>query len=193
MQTEPKVLVIGDSITMGYTPYVQELLAGKWRVVRNEGNAGDSDNVRKNLADWLARDSDASVVHFNCGLHDIKTPREGGEHQVPPPRYRENLAEIVARLKQTGKALMWATCTPVIYERHLAKEFDRRQEDVEAYNAAALGIVTSEGIAIDDLHAAVQAAGVGQCLSADGVQMTDRAYKMLGRKVADAILAVFRA
>ena len=127
MQNEGKVLIIGDSISMGYTPHVQEMLSGRRSVVRNEGNAGDSDNVLARLDEWLACDGDASLIHFNCGLHDIKTPREGGDNQVPLSRYKANLAAIVDRLVQTGKTLVWATTTPVIYERHLRKDFDRRQ------------------------------------------------------------------
>ena len=38
----PKVLIIGDSISIGYTPYVKELLAGKAIVKHNPGNAEDT-------------------------------------------------------------------------------------------------------------------------------------------------------
>ena len=48
-----KVLIIGDSISIGYTPYVQEALAGKATVVHNEGNAGHTGIGLNKIHDWL--------------------------------------------------------------------------------------------------------------------------------------------
>ena len=38
----PKVLIIGDSISMGYTPPLTDMLRGKAEVIHNAGNAGPS-------------------------------------------------------------------------------------------------------------------------------------------------------
>lgn len=187
MSATPKVLIIGDSISMGYTPCASKLLAGRCEVARNEGNAGDSRNVVSKLDEWLAACADAELVHFNCGLHDLKTERDSDLHQVPLSQYKQNLAEIADRLGGVGKTIVWATSTPVIYERHLSKGFDRRQEDVDAYNTAALEIVNSAGFAVNDLHAAILQAGSEKCLSSDGVHMTDQGYEILGQAVASEI------
>jgi len=187
---KPKVLIIGDSISMHYTPYVAKLLADRYAVAHNDGNAGDSRNILRSLDAWLAADGDAELIHFNCGLHDIKIARDTGRHQVPIGEYRRNLTEIASTLKASGKKLIWATCTPVIFERHRQrKEFDRREDDVQAYNAAALEIVSAAGIAVDDLHEIICRAGAESCLDADGVHMTDKAGQLLGEAVAEAIIA----
>ena len=89
MSERPRLYVIGDSISMGYTPPLAELLAGRADVEHNPGNGGDSANVLANLDDWLAGRS-PSVIHFNCGLHDIKVSRETHAHQVPLDAYRAN-------------------------------------------------------------------------------------------------------
>jgi len=184
-----KVLIIGDSISIGYTPHVQRLLAGRLEVVHHEGNAGDTRRIGERLDAWLAADGDADVIHFNSGLHDIKLPRDGSGHQVPLPQYRENLARIVDRLRDTGKALIWASTTPVIFEWHAAaKPFDRGEEDVVAYNAAAEEIVSQAGIPIDDLHAVMHTAGPDRYLRKDGVHFTDEGYALLAEAVAKAIL-----
>ena len=39
---KPRVLIIGDSISLGYTPTVKKLLADKAVVVHNKGNAQDT-------------------------------------------------------------------------------------------------------------------------------------------------------
>jgi acyl-CoA thioesterase-1 len=102
--------------------------------------------------------------------------------------YRRNLREIVERLKETGKRIVWGSTTPVICERHAAvKSFDRLESDVVAYNAAAAEIVAAHGIAINDLYGVVMAGGVDEYLSRDGVHMTDKGYAMLGEAVAAAV------
>ena len=190
MSTRGKALIIGDSISGGYTPHVARILDGKFAVALNGGVENvkrDSATLLANLESYLAADGDADVIHFNCGLHDITRARDAEGARVPLASYRDNLTAIVERLAATEKKLIWATTTPVIFERHRRKGFDRRQEDVEQYNAVAHEIMTAAGIPINDLHAAVVAAGTEECLQRGGVHMTDRASEMLGKIVAEAI------
>ena len=187
MTDQPKVLLIGDSISLGYGPHVERELRGRFRVAHHEGNCGDSANLLAHLSEWLAVDADAAAVHFNVGLHDLKRPRDGSGLQVPPESYERNMERIVSGLKATGKCLIWATITPVIYERHLIKQFDRRQEDVQAYNAAALRVIEAAGIPVDDLHAFVVGAGVEKLIGEDGVHFNEEGYRLLGEQVCRAI------
>ena len=182
------VLIIGDSISMGYTPAVAALLADRAEVVHNPGNGGDSDNVAAHLQAWL-KEVPGEVVHFNCGLHDVKCHPDPPRLQVPLERYRQNLSAIVQRLGRTGAALVWASSTPVVEDRHARRGcgFDRFNRDVEAYNAAAEGVVTGAGIHVNDLHAAVVAAGAETLIGADGVHMTEEGSQMLARAVAECV------
>jgi acyl-CoA thioesterase-1 len=184
MPSPPKALIIGDSISIGYTPFVAEALGTRAVVAHNEGNGGDSQRVRSSLDAWLAADADAALVQLNCGLHDIRRQRGGSGCQVPLDAYCDNLRNVVARLKATGRRLIWATTTPVIYQRHVSRGFDRYEDDVSAYNGAAAGIMRAAGVAVNDLHAAVVQAGVEECLGSDGVHMTQDGYALLGRVVA---------
>jgi len=186
MPSLPTVLIIGDSTSLAYTPLVARRLEGFAEVVHHEGNGCDSANVLAHLDEWLAA-ADASMIHFNCGLHDLKLARDGSGHQVPLAAYRRNVGEIFRRLGATGKALQWATITPVLYERHLCKPFDRRQEDVDAYNAAAADAMKGLDIPVVDLHAVIQRAGVEACLGDDGVHMTPDASDLLAEAVAERI------
>ena len=72
----PKVLIIGDSISIGYTESVAKLLADKADVVRPKDSKGDIINCGSSamnvagLDQWLG-DTKWDVIHFNCGLWDV--------------------------------------------------------------------------------------------------------------------------
>ncbi len=154
----PRVLLIGDSISIGYTLPVRKLLAGKANLVRPAANCGPSSRGVTALEDWLG-DGKWDVIHFNFGLHDIvyysadgKTRAEpsvaGARHQVPADEYEQNLRKLVARLKQTGAELIWCSTTPVP-----KGSAGRVADESVDYNAIANKIMLENHIAIDDLHA----------------------------------------
>lgn len=147
----PRVLLLGDSISIGYTLPVREALKGKANVHRPPGNCSSTGYGLTELEGWLGSGK-WDVIHFNFGLHDAKQPPEGTRH-APPEIYGENLRRIVQRLKATGAKLIWATTTPVPLGGNLAP--NRRFGDIAAYNAVALEIMQEEGVAIDDLNAAM--------------------------------------
>ena len=146
----PRVLLIGDSISIGYTLPVRKLLEGKASVHRPRANCSSTGYGLTNLASWLG-DSKWDVIHFNFGLHDAKLPPEGIRH-APPDVYEKNLRAIVSRLKATGAKLIWATTTPVPTGGVLAP--DRRFGSVDQYNGIAKQVMAENGVAVDDLNAA---------------------------------------
>jgi hypothetical protein len=60
----PNVVLIGDSIRLGYGPQVNNRLAGKAVVVSPPENGGDSANVLAHLDEWVVRQK-PDVVHLN--------------------------------------------------------------------------------------------------------------------------------
>ncbi|PJB61368.1 MAG: SGNH/GDSL hydrolase family protein [Armatimonadetes bacterium CG_4_9_14_3_um_filter_66_14] len=143
----PRVLLIGDSISMGYTLPVRELLKGKANVHRIPTNGGPTLRGLESLKRWLG-DGKWDVIHFNWGLHDLRLD-DAGKYQVPLDEYAKNLKELVKQLKATGAKLVWCSTTPVP-EKCTPP---RKNADVIAYNAAAKKIMDDNGIAIDDLYA----------------------------------------
>jgi lysophospholipase L1-like esterase len=145
----PRVLLIGDSISIGYTVTVQKALAGQANVHRIPENGADTANGLKKIESWLGG-SHWDVIHFNWGLHDLKiTPP--GERQVSIEAYEKNLAALVERLKTTGAQLIWATTTPVPEGKQSPV---RESSDVPKYNAVARRLMESHDIVTDDLYAA---------------------------------------
>ena len=99
----PRVLLIGDSISIGYTPPVRELLKGKANVHRIPTNGGPTTNALRNLKVWLGTGK-WDVIHFNFGIHDRATPLAD---------YTQRLEQLVERMKKTGAKLVWASTMPI--------------------------------------------------------------------------------
>jgi acyl-CoA thioesterase-1 len=182
----PRVLLIGDSITLGYAPTVATTLAGKATVVRIPENGGSSRRGLARLGRWLGA-GHWDVIHFNFGLHDIKLRPKGG-HEVQPAAYRRNLRALVARLEATGATLIWATTTPVPPG---PLHPPRSSADVPVYNAIAARIMAQHGIVLDDLNRLVRTWPT-RIQRPHSVHFTARGYAVLGRHVAAVIAAALR-
>lgn len=142
----PRVLLLGDSISIGYTLPVREALKGKANVHRPAANCGPTIRGLEAIDQWLG-DGKWDVIHFNWGLHDLKYME--GKQQVPLPEYEKNLKTLVARLKKTGAKLIWCSTTPVPE----GVSPPRKDSDVVAYNEVAAEIMKANDIATDDLYA----------------------------------------
>ena len=123
----PRVLLIGDSISIGYTLPVRERLAGKANVHRIPVNAASTTDALAHFDEWVGSEK-WDVIHFNWGLHDLKLMPDGKPH-VSLPDYERNLRELVARLQPLSKKLIWCSTTPV---PGTELEPPRRNEDVLA-------------------------------------------------------------
>ena len=183
-----RVVLIGDSIRMGYQSVVAEALKGEAEVWGPDKNGGDSQNVLAHLDEWaIGRKPD--IIHINCGLHDIKKEFNSGGAQVPFEEYVKNVETILGRLKREAKCpIIWALTTPVNEQwHHDQKGFDRFEADVDAINDATKEICVRLDIPVNDLHSVVIAAGRDTLLVDDGVHFTTEGYEVLGSKVSDQL------
>jgi hypothetical protein len=153
----PRVLLIGDSISIGYTVPVRTKLEGKANVHRPMTNCGPTTKGVESIDEWLG-DGKWDVIHFNWGLHDLKymgpngknlaSPNDGDSfQQVPPAEYEKNLRLLVKRMKKTGASLIWRSTTPVPKGAG-----GRVVGDSEKYNMIAAKIMKEEGIPTNDLY-----------------------------------------
>jgi acyl-CoA thioesterase-1 len=195
----PRVMIIGDSISVGYTDGVREELAGKANVYRVQGNAGPSSSGAQRVDEWIASGNGHwDVIHFNFGLHDIKLGTGGKEnrpfptadgHQVPPDEYERNLRQIVAKLKRTGATLIWCSTTPIPQGK---LDPPRRPGDELTYNQIAQKVMIENGVAIDDLYAAALSRMPGIQLPAN-VHFTKDGSAVLAKYVAASIKAALQS
>ena len=155
----PRVLLIGDSISMGYTLDVRAKLKDVANVHHPAENCGPTERGLTRLDKWLGTNH-WDVIHFNFGLHDLKYLDEKGQYvapeqgkQVAPPEvYRKNLRDLAQRLQKTGAALVFATTTPVP-----PGTLGRVAGDERPYNQVAVSVMRELGIPVDDLGGYVEA------------------------------------
>ncbi len=184
----PRVLLIGDSISIGYTLSVRAHLAGRANVHRPGENCGPTVLGLARLDSWLGSGPWA-VIHFNFGLHDLKYLDEHGTYVPPdrgrvvatPEQYAQNLRAIVTRLRRTGARLIFATTTPVP-----AGALGRVEGSEQAYNAAALRVMQELGVTVNDLGGYARA-HQAEIQSPHDVHYTPAGYTALSNLVANAI------
>jgi hypothetical protein len=151
----PNVLIIGDSISIGYTVPTRALLAGKVNLHRIPTNGGPTTKGITEIEKWLG-DRKWDLIHFNWGLHDLKymgkdgtnlVPKEkGGVVQVNLSEYEKNLDILVARMKKSANRLVWRNTTPIPPGSKA-----RYVGDAEKYNLAASRVMKKHKIATLDL------------------------------------------
>jgi acyl-CoA thioesterase-1 len=189
----PRVLLIGDSISIGYTLDVRKQLAGKANVHRIPENGGPTPNGLAKLDQWLGS-KPWDVIHFNWGLHDLKymgsdgsnlaDPKaSGSRQQVKVEDYERNLDTLVTRLQQTGAKLIWCATTPVP-----SGASGRIHGDEARYNAAALRVMKKHGVQVNDLAAWAAAGPAGSQLPAN-VHYTADGSAYLAKQVVASIEA----
>ncbi|MCG3147425.1 MAG: hypothetical protein PCFJNLEI_00865 [Verrucomicrobiae bacterium] len=189
----PRVLIIGDSISIGYTAPVRLELKGIADVFRPNENCQHSGYVLAKLNAWLGGKK-WDVIHFNCGIWDTHFLDAKGnlvraDDQILPPgvrirhtpeQYRENLIKIVTRLQRTGAKLIWASTTPVMRRK------GERFEAIPTLNRVAAEVMQTNGVVVNDLYDYVLP-HVKEWQSPDQAHFNDKGNAELGKRVAQSI------
>lgn len=176
----PRVLLIGDSISIGYTAATRAQLKDKANLLRIPTNGGPTTRGVQQIDKWLGKGK-WDVIHFNWGLHDLKYI--GDKRQVSPEDYAKNLNKLVARLKKTKATLIWCNTTPV----PAGVKPQRSDEDVQRYNKIAAEIMEKNGIATDDLYTFANAR-LAKIQRPKNVHFSPAGSKLLAGQVAQTIL-----
>lgn len=207
----PQVLVIGDSISIGYTSHVTQMLNAEATVMHNKGIARDTKHGLKNLDTWIGT-AKWDVIYFNWGLWDIcyRNPDANIEFNWdkvngPVPKkeftpdkvkgtittslsqYEKNLEQLVLRLKKTNAVLVWANTT-VVPEG----DAGRFAGDEKKFNVAAARVMKRHGIMIDDLHTLTEGFAPEYFLGPGDVHYNENGYKKLAYHVTEKIRAALK-
>jgi acyl-CoA thioesterase-1 len=179
----PDVLIIGDSISIGYTAKVREYLKTKANVYRAPTNCGPTDSGVANITNWLDGKM-WDVIHFNFGLHDMmyidgKGQLDDSGRQVNSIlKYKLNLEHITIQLKASAEKVIFATTTPVT-------EGTRGFVigDPAKYNAVAIEIMKKHKVIINDLND-INTDSLRKYQAPKDVHFYQEGYKFLAQKVA---------
>ncbi len=195
----PRVLLIGDSISMGYTLKVRRELEGKANVHRPKANCGPTDTGLKYIDKWLGEEK-WDVIHFNWGLHDVmhylnsvaredRVPHatEGAFRRNSPEQYEKKLRELVTKLQASGATLVWANTTPIPD----SSTGMWKPGDSAIYNKIAAGVMKENKITTDDLWTFVKPK-LDEFQNEGDVHFSSKGSALLGVEVARVIEGVLK-
>jgi acyl-CoA thioesterase-1 len=198
----PRVLLIGDSVSLGYTLPLRRDLAGIANLHRPPANCGSTQTALRDLDKWLDGGK-WDVIYFNWGLHDLSYeyddhsnvnvegvfahPGNGGHQQVSPSEYEGNLHELIGLLRKTGATLIFATTTPVSADLHAYVKGSEIP-----YNKIAQRVMREEGVAVDDLWD-FTSPQIGALQIPGNPHFTTRGYEVIAAHIATTIEKALRA
>ena len=150
-----KIILIGDSIRLGYDKYVKDALARVAEVSYPDDSARFSEYTLRYLSDWKHDNkwgSDIDLVHWNTGLWDV-LEMYGEEPISNPTQYGETIGKIYRQIKilfPRAKQI-FANNTSVIEEKY---GYDRKRHNatIEAYNKIATDVLAGTDCMINDLY-----------------------------------------
>lgn len=193
----PRVLLLGDSISMGYHATVVAGLDDEATIVRPKENCEGTTKGIRRIEDWLALEGgDFDVVHFNFGLHDLKRVGADGRNSDDPndppqadlETYQRNLQSIAKTILASGATPVFCTTTPV---PEGGVRPHRDPADVDLYNEIALEMMAELGIRVNDLNS-FAADRIGKIQIPANVHFNRPGSAALGTHVAGDIREMLR-
>jgi len=179
----PRVLLIGDSISVGYCPIVTKCLNGKFRVDRLSNSRAIHAPAHLKETIYMLNEFSYAAIHFNNGLH--------GFH-LTEKEYAAGLRYYVELLwhESHGTPLMWASSTPITKNGKPDTLDKKRNGIVLRRNAAAAKIMKEFKIPVNDLYTKV--VGKPDLRSPDGYHYEEKGRELQGQIVANALLKVLK-
>ena len=158
-----KILLIGDSIRLGYDRYVKMALEDVAQVCYPANNCRFASYIVRHLPDWIAETGcgeEVDLVYWNAGLWDGLIMADG-MHHTPLDIYAYYIDRICNLLKMffPRAKIIFATSTPV-QEELFTGWLKRYNKDTQQYNQTASRIVIDHGGQVDDLYALAMGAPV---------------------------------
>jgi acyl-CoA thioesterase-1 len=180
----PRVLIIGDSISIGYTPRVRKLLDGKANVHRPKTNCRWSAFGDENVLLWIGEEK-WDLIHFNFGLWDWYGWKQN--KKATAQSYAKSLEGIVQQLKSSGAKLVFAVTTPPCIGPEKKVQFIVEDERAEKFNRSALAVMKKYGVAINDLYSLIGKDRAKYQLGANDVHYNDAGRDLLAAQVSKLI------
>lgn len=184
-EEKKNVLLIGDSIRMGYCSGVKSALAHIANVYYPEENCRYTQYVITSLRGWSENwDADKiDLVHFNCGHWDIAHWNNDPHSLTDLKSYEHNISRIIRHIRKLfPKAeVCFATTTPM--HPHISEQTNSRtNEEIRQYNEVGVRAAKSEKAGVNDLFALME--DKGEEVYFDYCHFTNEGYSILAKAVA---------
>lgn len=179
--TRPRVLLVGDSIAVGYSNIVMSELDGLAYVDRLGSSRAVNDPCWAKELAYMLGEYEYAAIHFNNGLH--------GQH-LDTSAYARHLRRIVQMLLtyKRGAKLIWAGSTPITVVNDTATLDPVKNAQVVQRNDAAMAVMREYDIPVNDLYQLTL--GKAEWRSPDGYHYTAEAQVPLGRAVASVLRSI---
>jgi len=190
-QKKAQILIIGDSISIGYTPFIQKNLKTVAEVLHNPGNGKHTGNGLENIETWIG-DTNWDIIQFNWGLWDLcyrhpdskvqgNRDKLNGSITFSIEEYETNLDSLVRLIKtHTDAKLIFVTTTYVP-----ENEAGRHLEDAKKYNKVAKKIMKAHQVVVNDIYKKSKRIHQKYGKGNDDVHYTKPGYEKLGMEISD--------
>ncbi len=176
------ILLLGDSISMGYREYVKEALAERANVQFSEENGRYVKYTLHMVNQWIRNVGTPDVVHWNNGIWDISVEPPLQGNFTPLPEYLYTLGRVLQTLREAGvKDIIFATTT---YQKPVFPNNSAR--DTDLYNDAARAMMLREGIEVNDLGALVKPR-VDEFVCEDNLHLNEAGYRACATQVVQVL------
>jgi len=202
------VMLIGDSIRLGYQGRVGELLGDGVQIFAPGENCRYAKFTLWGMFSWVDSfgNPKIDVAHFNAGIWDLHRCTADGEIFTPIGEYADTMRRLGIQMQSYTKNVIYANCipgnhnlddslnafNPLIntdpgYKKvHLTVGMKEWNEDIARYNAAAEAEMAKLGIPVNDMYSAI-IADPEKYISGDGVHPTGEGYELLAQMTAARI------
>lgn len=188
-----KVLLLGDSIRMGYDHYVRDLLKDKCAVYYDENDNGRFAAYTLWQANQFFKDyGKFDVVHWNNGYWDMNVEAPMTDAMHPIDEYIHFLKRIITEIRRNGAEIIFATTTPIlksgsaIDNTGTGMEISYNNDWVVQYNDVAKKLMAEQNIMVNDLYAQMLK-GENFYKCEDMLHLTEEGYRICAEQAAKRI------
>lgn len=173
-----QVMLLGDSLRMGYQPVVARLLKGKATVSGPSENGRWAGYTLNSLRFWYPSMPTPNVIHWNAGLWDLGDDYNLGRPFSLPEEYESAVERTVLVIKKTfpDAKLIMATTMPTD---------NPDSKGIEEYNEIIKKVAAKYGIPVNDLFPYTKENV--SLIGPDHIHLTEEGYNIVGAKVASEI------
>lgn len=173
-----QIMLLGDSLRMGYQPIVKNILEGKAEVNGPEENGRWAAYTLNSFRFWIPGLPKPDIIHWNNGLWDLGDDYNLGRPFSLPEEYEsalERMVTVINKLFPEAQIIM-ATTMPTD---------NPDTSGIVAYNEILKNVAKRHNIPVNDLFPIVNnnVALVGP----DHIHLTEEGFQIVAKQVAEKI------
>ncbi|MBR6737099.1 MAG: hypothetical protein IKL82_01890 [Clostridia bacterium] len=187
-ENKKQVLLIGDSIRVGYCEYTKKLLEDVADVYYPPENCRNTQYIITSLRLWLnlCEPEKVDLIQFNAGHWDVAHWSGIGDSLTSVEDYCKNVIKIVKLLNllYPNAKIVFATTTPM-NPAGTCPVNPRSTEEIIEYNEKAVKVCKENGVLVNDLFEVTKTWGAD--MFKDYCHFVDKGYEILGTCVANTL------